>query len=176
MKITITKIMLLLHVITIGWTANAKLIRDEQGRTVLMNSIIETEIERERVLESQSWYITDKLYVGCIALIYGWQEGKHIDKIFKHYRVNRDNSSKSLLGNIPWFAASKPSQLDFKAKDNQGNTALNYCKTPEMFDTVRSCGAPFQYDAFLYAYRKKCIVSTIALGIAGCIAYKIYKN
>lgn len=175
MKTILQKIILLCLFIT-GSVIQAVDIRDENGRTFLMNNVIKNEQDRQDVRKSQNYYQFDRLLSGCIGLI--WPKiGQEMHDASQQYYNNRQNQYASLLNNVRGAVQLyTPEQLSMQATDKQGKTALNHCKTEDMYNLLRSHGAPFQYDAFLYIHGKKCILSTVAVGLFGCIAYQVYKK
>jgi len=44
--------------------------------------------------------------------------------------------------------------IELSQVDSLGNTVINYCYTPELYNKLRELGAPFQIQAFLYFVRK----------------------
>ena len=56
----------------------------------------------------------------------------------------------------------------FQVQDDFGKTALNYAQTREVYDKLRHCGMPFQYDAWMYINRLEIMTASVLLVAAVC--------
>lgn len=147
---------------------------DEHGQTYLMRTVIQNENQRAQVRAAQNCYTWDRFLSGCIGLVSS-KAGKDMDEASKFYYNNNQQQSARLLGNVRGLVQlHTPDQLQVQVTDHKGYSALNYCKTPEMYTLLRSHGVPFRYDAFLHVYGKKCVLSTAVAGLFGCVAYQFY--
>ena len=62
---------------------------------------------------------------------------------------------------------------NFNAVDNEGNTALSYCQSKEMYNILRENGAPFQFDVWMRIYQTElAIASLVTVGTAVCLNQK----
>lgn len=162
--------------VCIGKVIQAEVPCDEQGRTYLMHAIMKNEEKRAEIKACKNSYISDMFFVG-FAKLFSAKAGKDMQQARTFYNDNNQQQSAQLLGNVRGLVQLyTPNELRVQANDHKGYSALNYCKTPEMYTLLRSHGAPFRYDAFLYIYGKKCILSTAAVGLFGCITYQLYKK
>lgn len=160
----------------IGSVAQADVTRDGQGKTYLMHAIIKNEEQRAEIKAAKNSYISDMFFSG-FSRIFSVKTRKNMQQARTFYNNNNQQQSAQLLGNVQGLVQLyTPHQLQLQATDHKGYSALNYCKTPEMYTLLRSHGAPFRCDAFLYIYGKKCILSTAAAGLFGCVAYQLYNK
>ena len=129
-------------VVYCGWVSIAPVqqpdARDYFGRTELINYVIKKDKEITEIRRS-----TD---VDALAGYYGPLK-----------TLTRGISSEIN------YMINNGANLD--AKDNDGNTALNFCNSSEMYNILRSKGAAFQFDAWVNVYRAElAIAAFVAAG------------
>ena len=59
----------------------------------------------------------------------------------------------------------------FNVTDDFGKTALNYCQTKAIYNKLRHCGMPFQYDAYFSIYQDEFLKAAIVGTAVICVLY-----
>ena len=125
-------------------------VRDYNGRTDLMNFVIDQEDVVGRLEHYISYYASHR----------------YADSAEYYSKQLRD--VKYATG--PKIVALMQSGANFNAQDNDGNTALSFARTREMYNILRENGAQFQFGAWMHVYRTELALTSMAIG-ASMIVY-----
>jgi len=122
-------------------------VRDQYGRTKLMQYVISTEEEYENA----------KLY----------SAKKNVrSKVVSYYSEILQKTKYSMGLDVMHLVNSG---ININAKDNEGKTALSFCQTKEMYNVLRENGADFQFDAWMRVYQTEIALGSLV--ITGSIVY-----
>ncbi len=99
------------------------------------------------------------------------------DEMVNKYNLQKENKNKCIQAAREKVKnAVKASNDSLATTDSQGNTALNYCYTPEIYNELRASGAPFQLVPAIYFNSDVIVVvSTAALLVAAVVCECVKK-
>ena len=130
---------------------------DEEGRTLLMNYVIQQEAEIAKL----KLYAFNKFFPGMeynSALYYLDLKGFVQEKLSSYYQAKEYKDlyaeidiTVNEIGRMIAQMGTDKSQLALQ--DMYGKTVLNYCYTKEVYNKLRAAGVPFQFDTWTYIYR-----------------------
>jgi|GEM_PF-1349345 len=162
----------------------ARNIRDEEGRTELMNYVISTQYEMA-IIEKDIASLWHKCYETVTVQHGGYRhqytrievrrKASCLDKDIEAHNqreIDLKNFKNSAFNNIR-LLVQESNPNDLSAFDHQGMTVLNHCTHRAIYNILRESGVPFQYDAFTYTYRGELIISSIILTV---VTIALYKN
>lgn len=154
--------------------AQQKYVRDENGRTELINYVIWQEVDIATIRKD-----IDRLWDVCyekVTVCYGFQNtvtvtlrrASCMDSDIVALKDRNQDLKKCIETSVfkIWDMVSFLETSEIQAYDNQGKTALNYCQTYEIYKALISCGVPFQYTVWAYFNP-----STVTLGLCGSVAF-----
>ena len=159
------KVALIVLLLITGLKADAMQSCDQFGRTELINFVIqaEDEISRSKKELEKIWstyFYKEKFHDGNIKLKNGVSIPHYkyspIRKIYTTdadvalYRQKEQEYSKLILQATKQIGQIVRSGVDVNAKDHEGNTAVNYCYTYELYDALCKQGASFQLRSWIY--------------------------
>ena len=124
-------------------------VRDYNGRTDLMNFVIDQEDVVGRLEHYISYYASHR----------------YADSAEYYSKQLRD--VKYATG--PKIVALMQSGANFNAQDNDGNTALSFARTREMYNILRENGAQFQFGVWMNIYRTELALASIVT--VGTVVY-----
>ena len=138
--------------------------RDEQGRTPLMNFVIEKEaqiLKDAKDLEDlwNMYFYKEKrqdgyAYVnGMVVPLYKYIPIRKIyttDEDVAVYRQKEQDFINFMSATIKNINVIVQSGVDVNAKDFAGNTVQNYCYSESIYNELRRLGADFQYCPWIY--------------------------
>jgi len=164
--------------ILFGLNAQANHVRNQLGRTELMNYVINQEIKKNFMDKEidRLWHVcyeTNEVFNGV------WQDSNgRIHNKYK-YETRRKISCTDLdIHNLEnckndknqWLSITLSGITDLvnsgaplNLKDYDGNTVLNFCYTYEVYSRLRCLGADFQSLVWIYFHPATTILASAAL-------------
>lgn len=166
----------------IGLHAQALDVRDDGGRTELMNYVIWQEIDiavkqQEIACLFDTCYEYRTVYIGRIdnEPIFSSVLCRKVSCMDKDIQALQDCKkdlvtcmTKTVVGIDALVAAG----VQLKAYDHAGNTVLNYCKTYEIYQALIANGVPFQYGVWAYFNPGQTAIATVS--VVALTAYVIH--
>lgn len=151
-------------------------VRDEQGRTELMNYVIEREatlVEMHKLLD----LIAEKRLDDAIDLLF--KQKRTIDDVRKssdsllyiHYQ--REAIRNYVLETCEQLQDMVDDEAELEEKDCEGKKVLDFCKTRKIYCTLRELGAPFQFNKWASVYQNYLIASGVSTVAAAACFYSM---
>lgn len=139
-------------------------IRDEQGRTSLMNFVIEKEAQILQDTKDLKTLWDTYFYRECrhegytytgngIVALYKYVPTRRIyttDADVVMYKQKEQDLANFVSSTIKSIRIIVQSGVDINAKDYTGYTVQNYCYSEEIYNELRRLGADFQYCPWVY--------------------------
>lgn len=169
----------------------ASQVRDEQGRTVLINFVIkkEQDIATETATLQVEW---DKLFYsrqfndgyiyhsnGMMTPRYTYLPVRRIattDAQVVAYQEKEAKLANLIATTIATIETTVRLGVDINAEDAEGNTVLNYCYTQAIYDELVRLGANFQLKVWVYFNPGYATVAAFATVMAVVGVKSLYDN
>lgn len=169
-------------------------VRDGQGRTLLMNFVInkEAQILKDKKDLKTLWdvyFYKEYQHQGYmhtsngIVAIYKYVPIRRLyttDEDVKVYKQKEQDLADLINTTIKNIRIIAQSDIDINAQDFAGNTVQNYCYSEEIYHELRDLGANFQYLPWIYFHPTLGTVTTTGVVVGTLImlgyAQAHYKN
>jgi len=154
-------------------------IRDEQGRTPLMNYVIQQEAEITIIKKD-----IDVLWHECFQVV-SVCVGQHsssltlrkltcTDKDIIDWKQRKADLKDFIANTAMTLKSMAQAGCDVEASDFKGYTAINYCYTYEVYQALDSVGVPFQWKVWAYfnpvtAVATGTVTGLVAVGTAAVV-------
>ena len=166
---------------------------DDNGRTPLMNYVIDKEIEIKNAqsdLEKlwDRYFYIEKVYDGCVvvmgqAVVFFKKNIKNkvdtTDENAAEYEKAKNELSLLVQDAIKTVEIMALEGADVSVYDQQGKTVLDYCYTRDIYKALRKFGASSSFETWAYFNPGEIIVNgflgTVA-AIAGVCVYNLYQK
>lgn len=159
-------------------------LRDDQGRTELMNYVIWQEVDIAVIKTDIS-----RLWDVCYEYVRIWtgqvNDGKRqyekvvmrrascMDSDILALQNREQDLAQCIEQTVVGIEAMVVTESELNAHDNDGKTVLNHCQTYEIYEALRAHGVPFQY--VVYAYFNPQTIAVASLGLVVLAVY-LYQN
>lgn len=170
----------------IGLHAQELDIRDDFGRTELMNYVILQEIviaakQQEVACLFDTCYEYRTVYLGRIhnEPIYSTvlcRKASCMDKDIQALQDCKKDLAACMSTTVIDINAFVAAGAQLKAYDHGGNTVLNYCKTYEIYKALIDHGVPFQYGAWAYFNPGQTAIATVAMVALTAYVIHLYQQ
>lgn len=155
--------------IAVGFLVNtfqASDARDEQGRNVLMNYVIEREVEIVKMHKLLD-LLAEKRLDDSIDLLFKRQRTiddcrKNNDSLI-YIHLQREAIRCYVLETCEQIQEMFQDGIELDDTDLEGKTVLDFCTTRKIYCTLRELGAPFQFNRWAGVYQNYLIASGVSI-------------